>query len=88
MSRRAQPAQVVPLRASKAPKQPTRLQLTRALAKAMAKQDRAEALLREAKAEVSAAFGPWSAGRTINRDEAREQLISTGFLPERKVWEK
>ena len=68
-------------------KAPTRLQLTRALARAMAKRERAEALLREARAEESAAFGPWSAGRSINRDEAREQLISTGFLPARKVWQ-
>lgn len=88
MSRRPQPAQVVPLRASKAPKQPTRLQLTRALAKAMAKQDRAEALLREAQREIDVVFGPWAAGRVIDRDTARQQLTSTGYLPERKVWEK
>lgn len=86
MSRARQQAKVVPLRAAE-PRQLSRLELTRALAKAMAKQDRAEALLREATREIDAIFGPWAAGRVINRDEAREQLVSLGYLPERKVWQ-
>lgn len=60
---------------------PTRLQLTRALARAFARKQRAEALLRQAEAEIDAAFTPWAAGRSIDRDTAREQLISTGHLP-------
>ncbi|MEC9067854.1 MAG: hypothetical protein VX569_11305 [Pseudomonadota bacterium] len=65
----------------------TQLQRTRALADAFAQLDAAEQAYREAQAAVSAAFGPWSAGRSISRDEAREQLISTGHLPRRRVWE-
>lgn len=66
---------------------PTRLQLTRALAKAMAAEDRALAALAKARAEVDAAFHPWARGRSISRDQARAELASTGHLPERKVWE-
>jgi hypothetical protein len=69
-----------------APKTP-QIRLTRALARAMAKQQRAEALLRAATAEVDAAFGPWAAGRSVSQAEAREQLTSTGFLPPRRIWE-
>ncbi|USA40257.1 hypothetical protein NCF86_03625 [Pelagerythrobacter marinus] len=65
----------------------TQLQRTRALADAFAQLDAAEQAYREAQAAVSAAFGPWSAGRRISRDEARAQLISTGHLPRRRVWE-
>ena len=78
------PNKVVPLPASNAD---TQLQRTRDLAEAFAQLDFAEAMVREAQAAVSAAFGPWAAGRSIGRDEAREQLISTGHLPRRKVWE-
>lgn len=63
------------------------LRLTRALARAMARYDKLEAALRAANAEVDAAFGPWAAGRTIARDEAREQLTSTGYLPRRRIWQ-
>lgn len=86
-------AKVLRLEVNPAPAEPiavpraSQLKLTRALARAMTKQQRAEALLRAATAEVDAAFGPWAAGRKIARDEAREQLISTGFLPRRRVWE-
>lgn len=69
------------------PAENTQLQRTRALADAFAQLDQAEAAYREAQAAVTAAFGPWSAGRSISRDEARGQLVSTGHLPRRRIWE-
>jgi len=69
------------------PAENTQLQRTRALAEAFAQLDQAEAAYRDAQTAVTAAFGPWSAGRSISRDEAREQLVSTGHLPRRRVWE-
>lgn len=83
-----QPLHVVeaPEPASK-PAQPTRLQLSRKLASALAKEDRARAALAKAQAEVEAAFMPWAAGRSISRDQARAQLASTGHLPQRKLRE-
>lgn len=69
------------------PGEDTQLQRTRALAEAFSQLDAAEAAYRDAQAAVTAAFGPWSAGRSISRDEAREQLVSTGHLPRRRVWE-
>jgi hypothetical protein len=85
MNRTAHQAQVVPLPVRH--RERTRLQLTRDLARAFAREQRAEALLRAARQEIDAAFGPWAAGRTIARDEARDQLISTGFLPHRRIWQ-
>lgn len=58
---------------------------TRALARAIARQDRIEAQLREAKAQVEAAFGPWAAGRRINRDEARVLLEHVGLIERRPL---
>lgn len=69
------------------PAKETQLERTRALAEAFSQLDAAEAAYRNAQAAVTAAFGPWSAGRRISRDEAREQLVSTGHLPRRRVWE-
>lgn len=69
------------------PAEDAQLQRTRALAEAFSQLDAAEAAYREAQAAVTSAFGPWSAGRSISRDEAREQLVSTGHLPRRRVWE-
>ena len=69
------------------PAEETQLQRTRALVEAFKKLDAAEAARREAQAAVNAAFGPWAARRSISRDEAREQLVSTGHLPRRRVWE-
>lgn len=65
----------------------TQLERTRALADAFAQLDHAETAYREAQNAVDEAFRPWAAERRINRDEARAQLVSTGYLPRRRVWE-
>lgn len=62
----------------------TQLQKSRALARAFIQRERALALLADADAAIDVHFPPWAAGRSISRDEARRQLISTGHLPERK----
>jgi len=58
----------------------TRIEQSQALAAAFRQQDEAEIALLRAKIEVAEAFISWAAGRSINRDKAREQLISTGLL--------
>lgn len=63
----------------------SQLQRTRQLSRAFKRLDRAEAAVAAARAEFDAAFGPWSAGRRIDRDTAREHLVSTGYLEPRKV---
>lgn len=63
----------------------TQLQLSRQLARAFTRLDKALAAVEQAKRDVDAAFEPWSAGRRIDRDAARKQLASTGFLEPRKV---
>jgi hypothetical protein len=65
----------------------TQLDRTRDLADAFAKLDAANEAMREAQSVVDEAFRSWAAGRTISRDEARTQLVSTGYLPRRRVWE-
>jgi hypothetical protein len=55
------------------------------LARKFKKLDRAEEALRAAQVELDGVFQPWSAGRRIGREKAREQLISTGYLPRRMV---
>lgn len=64
----------------------TRLQQTRKLAQAFKRYDRALAELENARRDLDDAFFPWAARRSINRDIAREQLVSTGYLPESKVY--
>lgn len=61
---------------------PTRHQRAKALARAMARTDKLRAQLAQALAAEDAAFGPFAAGRSISRDQAREQLTSLGLLPE------
>jgi hypothetical protein len=57
---------------------------TRRLARAFQNLEAAEALVARRRKEFDAEFGPWSAGRSVSRTEAREHLASTGFL-ERKL---
>ena len=64
----------------------TQLDRTRELADAMAEADRIAEQLRDAQAVVEK-FRVWAADRSISRDEARAQLVSTGYLPRRRVWE-
>lgn len=66
----------------------TQLQRTRQLARAFNKMDAAEAAYRKAQREFDTAYQPWAAatGAVTNRDEARCMLVSTGYLPKRKVW--
>lgn len=64
-----------------------RLRCARILARKMAARDRIVEQLRQADAEVHAAFGPFAAGRCISLEEAREQLTSIGYLKRRRVWE-
>jgi hypothetical protein len=56
---------------------------TRRLARAFRKLEAAEAAVASARLAFDQEFGPWSAGRSINRDAARAHLESVGFL-ERK----
>jgi hypothetical protein len=63
----------------------SQLQRTHRLARAFKRLDRAQAAYDAAKAEFDHTFMPWAAGRRIDRDVAREQLVSTGFLEQRKV---
>ena len=65
----------------------TQLDRTRELADAMAEADRIAEQLRDAQAVVDEKFRVWAADRSISRDEARAQLVSTGYLPRRRVWE-
>lgn len=65
----------------------SQLDRTRTLADAFTKLDQAEAAYRAAQLAVEAAFQPWASGRSIGRDEARAHLVSTGYLPRRRVWE-
>jgi hypothetical protein len=58
----------------------TQIERSRRLASAFQRLDKAEAAVQAARAAVTEAFNPWAAGRCINRDKAREQLVSTGFL--------
>ena len=64
------------------PRPTTRLQQARALARAMAAEDRALAALSKARAEVAARFIPFAGGRRLALGEARAHLVSTGLLPE------
>lgn len=64
----------------------TQLQRTRRLAQAFNRLDRAEAALRKAKADFDSAYQPWAADQVTNRDEARDMLVSTGYLEKRRVW--
>lgn len=73
----SRPNKIVPL-PSRAPD--TQLELTRNLADAFGQVEQAERALQEARASLDAVFPRWAAGRRISRDEAREQLISTGHL--------
>lgn len=66
----------------------SRLQRSHRLARAFKRLDRAEELAAAARAAFDVEFGPWSAGRSINRDEAREHLVSTGLLEPRKEKKK
>ena len=59
----------------------TQLEKSRALARALARYDKAVAELVAARTAVDTAFAPWAAGRATNRDEAREQLVAVGLLP-------
>ena len=63
----------------------TRRQRSQRLAHAFKRYDAAREALRSAQLEVEAEFSVWAIGRSINRDEARRQLVSTGFLEEGKV---
>lgn len=63
----------------------TQRQHTKRLATAFRRLDRARKRYEEAQREVDAAFGPWAAGRRTNRDRAREQLVSTGHLEQRRI---
>lgn len=63
----------------------TRLQETRALARAFKRLDAAEQLLAQRKAEFDAVYQQWAVDRVISRDMARKQLVSTGFLEPSKV---
>lgn len=58
---------------------------TRQLARAFKRLEKAEDICREAQLEFDAQFGQWAAGRRVNRDEARRQLVSTGYLEPRMV---
>jgi hypothetical protein len=64
---------------------PSQLQRTRLLASAFKRMERHEDAYLEAKREFEHQFGPWAAKRRIDRNTAREQLVSTGFLQPRKV---
>lgn len=63
----------------------TRRQRSVRLARAFTRLDAAREALRSAQLEVEAEFSVWAIGRSINRDEARKQLVSTGFLEKGKV---
>lgn len=63
----------------------TQLQLTRRLARAFKRRDALRTKLAEAEHALSEEFSAWSAGRRVNRDEARKQLVSTGYLEKGKV---
>jgi len=63
---------------------PQRLATLR-LARAFRANDRAEAALAEARAELDAAFIDWSAGRSTNRDEARAMLELAGMVERRPL---
>ena len=80
-----QPAKLLRVVDQAPPKPKTRAQLSRVLAKAMAKEDRLRAQLAAAEADTARTFGQWAAGRSISQDTARRQLESTGLLPERKL---
>lgn len=62
----------------------TNLQRTRRLATAFKRIEAAEDKLAQARKAFDAEFGQWAAGRRIDRDTAREQLVSTGYLEKRR----
>ena len=61
----------------------TQLQRTRRLATAFKRMEALEDKLAAARKAFDDEFGPWAAGRVINRDTARRHLVSTGYLDER-----
>lgn len=63
----------------------TQLQRTRRLARAFKRLEKIEMAHAEAKRAFDAEFGPWAAGRRVDRDKAREQLTSTGYLEPRRM---
>lgn len=63
----------------------TRKQRTARLAAAFKRMERQQDLLRDAQLALEAEFNCWAIGRRINRDVAREHLVSTGYLDPRMV---
>lgn len=61
------------------------IEKTRTLARAFNKLDKAEAAYLAAKRDLDVAFQPWAAGKRACRDEARQQLVSTGYLQARRI---
>lgn len=61
----------------------TQLTRTRRLARAFRRLEADEARVAASKLAFDREFNPWAAGRSINRDEARVHLVSTGFLEKR-----
>lgn len=55
------------------------------LARAFRAFDQAEAAFNAARAEVDEAIGPWSAGRSTNRDEARTMLELAGLIERKRL---
>jgi hypothetical protein len=58
----------------------SQLALSEKLARAFERYERAAREADIARAELDLAFFPWAAGRSTNRDGAREQLIAVGFI--------
>jgi hypothetical protein len=59
---------------------PSQLHNARALARAMAEQDKVRQAVAEATAKVAAGFPAYAAGRRITLAQARAELEATGFL--------
>jgi hypothetical protein len=56
------------------------------LAKAFRANDAAEAKLERTRAELEAAFGKWSVGESITREQARELLEVAGLVERRPLY--